>query len=57
LAITWSAARSGFSLQQNTQLGTTNWTIVTNSVALVGGQYQVVTPPSGRQQFYRLMGP
>ena len=56
LVILWSGTQSGFSLQQSTQLET-NWTFVTNAAALIGGEYQVETPSTGRQQFYRLIGP
>jgi hypothetical protein len=55
--ISWSATYTGYALQENCDLNTTNWTTTTNSVAAVGGQNQVlVTLPAG-YNFYRLKSP
>jgi hypothetical protein len=55
--IAWPASSTGFGLQVNTNLSTTNWTAVGNAVNLVGSENQViVSPPSGRQ-FFRLKFP
>jgi hypothetical protein len=52
--IAWPAASTGFTLQQNSNLGPNNWTTVGSSVNVVGNENQVViAPPSGRQ-FFRL---
>jgi hypothetical protein len=57
ILITWPVAQSGFTLQGNTQLGTTNWTNVTNAVGVAAGQYQVIVPLSGPDAFFRLTSP
>lgn len=57
LLITWPVSETGLTLQSNSQLGTANWTNVTNTVSVVSGQFQVALPLSGPQAFYRLTGP
>ena len=57
LLITWPAAETGFTLQASAQLGTSNWTNLTNAVGVVAGQYQVIVPLSGPQTFFRLKSP
>jgi hypothetical protein len=52
--LAWPAPSTGFSLQQNAALGTTNWSGVTNSVAVVGTENQVLISPSVGNRFYRL---
>ena len=55
--ISWPAPSTGFVLQQNNNLTTTNWTTVTNSVTSSGGTNEVfVSPPTGNE-FYRLVNP
>jgi hypothetical protein len=54
LLIAWPAAATGYALQQNPDLATTNWTSVTNTPDLVGDEYQVILPPASGQGFYRL---
>jgi len=55
--ISWPAPSTGFSLQQNSNLSTTNWSTVTNAVENMGGNNQVrIAPPLGNR-FYRLVFP
>lgn len=55
--IAWPAPSTGFTLQQNPNLNTTNWIAVSNTVNVVGGENQVgIAPPVGKQ-FYRLAQP
>ena len=52
--VAWPSASTGFSLQQNTNLLTTNWSNVTNAVDVVGTNNQVkIAPPIGNR-YYRL---
>ncbi len=57
LLVSWLSPPGGFGLQQNSDLTTTNWTIVTNVPAVVSGQNQVVLPMGFGNQFYRLKYP
>ncbi|MBI3852010.1 MAG: putative Ig domain-containing protein [Verrucomicrobia bacterium] len=57
MALTWPTNSSGFVLQQNFRLGTTNWNDVTNAVTVVGTNNQVILPPLAGNSFYRLMRP
>jgi hypothetical protein len=53
----WTYPSTGFALQQNTNLGTTNWTGVSQTVTNDGAHnYIIVNPPTGNQ-FYRLFKP
>jgi hypothetical protein len=55
--VAWPTAAGGFNLEQNSNLATTAWSTVTNSVNVVGSENQVsVAPPSG-SKFYRLRYP
>ena len=45
---------TGFALEQNPALGTTNWTSVTNSVSNDGSFNWVVVPANTGNKFYRL---
>jgi hypothetical protein len=55
--LAWPAPSTGFTLQENAVLGTTNWVNVTNTVNVVGSENQVtVSPPLGNK-FYRLFHP
>ena len=57
VVLSWPAPSTGFSLQQNSNLSTTNWSTVTNTVDNVGGNNQVrIAPPIGNR-FYRLVFP
>lgn len=55
LLITWPANFSGFDLREKSGLSVAGWTMVTNSPAIVNGQYQVVIPgPLAASCFYWL---
>ena len=55
--LAWPASTITFSLQQNSDLGTTNWIAVTNSVTVLSNGNQVVLSPLGTNAFYRLKYP
>jgi len=55
--LSWLASWSGFGLQQNSNLNTTNWVPVTNTVATVGGTNQTTLSPPTSPRFYRLKSP
>lgn len=57
LTIAWLTNFSGGVLQANSNLRTTNWTSVTNSVSLVGSKYQVTVPTTNGTRFFRLQQP
>src|SRR6266550_675454 len=43
--VAWPAPSTGFSLQQNAAIGTTNWSGVTNPMSVVGSEYQIIIAP------------
>jgi hypothetical protein len=53
----WPLTVQGFTLQQNSDLTTTNWVDATNHVQDIGREHQVILPPLAGQQFYRLKYP
>ena len=53
----WPFPSSGYMLQQNSDLGTTNWVNETNAANFVGGQNQVLILPSAGNDFFRLFHP
>jgi hypothetical protein len=53
--VSWPYPSTGFSLQQNGVLGTTNWVGVTNTPAHIGEQWQVIAHPPAGNRFYRLV--
>ena len=55
--LAWPYPFSGYVLQQNTDLGTTNWVDTTNTVNFIGGRNQVTLPPPAGDDFFRLMHP
>jgi len=55
--VAWPAPSTGFSLQQNGVLGTTNWLGVTNATVVVGGENQVIISPPTGNTYYRLKSP
>lgn len=55
--VAWLAPATGFSLQQNTNISTTNWTAVGNAVNVVGSENQVVITPPFSRNFFRLKFP
>jgi hypothetical protein len=55
--ISWDSAATGFGLQQNNDLNTTNWVASTNAVTDNGStKFIIINPPSGNR-FYRLFKP
>ncbi len=54
LAIRWPTNFSGFLLQQNLNLGTTNWLNVANIASVVGTNNQVTLSPLNGKGFFRL---
>mgnify|MGYP005840476241 CR=1 FL=1 len=54
LVLGWPASATGFVLQQNPALGTTNWSAVTNPVVVVGDERQVTVAPAPGGRFFRL---
>jgi hypothetical protein len=57
MLISWSATFTGFILQQNSDLTTTNWANVTNTVDRVETQFVVTLPVAGSNNFFRLKTP
>lgn len=57
LAFTWMSSTSGFLLQTNASLRTTNWVTLTNAPVVVGSSNQVVLPAPANPLFYRLTLP
>jgi len=54
VVISWPASSTGFSLQQNNSLNAATWSAVTNTIVVTNGEMQVILPPTGGTQFYRL---
>lgn len=55
--ISWPSSATGFSLQQNGNLETANWTAPTETISDNGtNKFIIVNPPSGNR-FYRLFKP
>src|SRR6266403_6412819 len=54
--VAWPVPSTGFSLQENASLGTTNWSDLTN-VSVVGSEKQVLVSPPVGNRFYRLFRP
>jgi hypothetical protein len=53
--LTWLTNNStGYNLQQNTNLVSTNWLAVTNLPVVTNQLYQVIVPSTNRQDFFRL---
>jgi hypothetical protein len=57
VAISWSTNATGFVLQQNGDLGTTNWVNVSTTPTVTNQQNQVIAAPLVDSQFYRLRHP
>jgi|SRR5215471_8442450 len=55
VVVAWPAPSTGFSLQQNPAVGTTNWSGVTNNVLVVGSENQVIIAPPAGNRFFRLI--
>lgn len=54
VVISWSTNAAGFTLQQNSNLATTNWTSVTTAPSVANGENVLRLPPDGGGKFYRL---
>ena len=54
VSLSWPAPSTGYVLQQNSSLETTDWVNVTNVVNVIGGQNQVDVTPAASMEFYRL---
>jgi hypothetical protein len=57
VVISWPSPATGFGLQQNTNLATTNWLAATNSVTDTGQLNYVIVNPLSGGAFYRLFKP
>jgi hypothetical protein len=55
--ISWPSPSTGFNLQQNVTLGTTNWTTPPEIVTDDGTNKLVIINPPGGERFYRLYKP
>jgi hypothetical protein len=55
--LSWSSSLTGYVLQPNLVLGTTNWVNATDIVQVVDGQNQVIVSPLTGNCFYRLFHP
>ncbi|MCL5096726.1 MAG: hypothetical protein M1608_04205 [Candidatus Omnitrophica bacterium] len=57
IVVSWPAASTGFVLQRNEALGSTNWVQLTNAASVVEGRNQVLEPSMPGNRFYRLFHP
>ena len=57
VVISWPAASTGFSLQQNSNLNLTNWVNVSAEPVVKNGLNEVIVSPPTGQHFYRLTFP
>jgi len=57
LLVSWPWPSTGYKLQQNVAVGTTNWTDATNTVDVVVDRNQVIVAPLTGQGFFRLFHP
>ena len=55
--ISWSTFAQDFVLQQNSDLGSTNWVNVTNTPTVANNQQQVILTTSDANSFFRLAHP
>ena len=55
LVLTWPAPATGYVLQENPSLTTTNWTTVSNAPAIVVGEKRVTISSPLVNRFYRLI--
>jgi hypothetical protein len=55
--VSWSSSFPGWTLQENSVLGSPNWTTVTNNVSVVGGQIEVNVSTKPGNNFFRLSRP
>jgi len=54
--VAWPTSATGFTLQQNSNLGSSNWTTA-GAPMVVGSENQVIIAPPAGRQFYRLTHP
>lgn len=54
VVVSWPAPSTGFSLQQSPSLNGPNWSNVSASPTVVGGQNQVIVSPPVGNDFFRL---
>lgn len=57
VVVAWPAPSTGFSLQQNSDLNTTAWGSITNTVNVVGSENQIIVAPPVGNRFFRLKNP
>jgi len=57
VCLAWPIIWTNAVLQQNADLATTNWVVVTNSVNLINDRLQVTVTPNGASEFFRLSLP
>jgi hypothetical protein len=57
VVVAWPAPSSGFKLQFNADLNTTNWADVGQTPTVVGGENQVIVSPPVGNRFFRLKWP
>jgi hypothetical protein len=53
----WPTNSTGYTVQQNSNLGTTNWVNATNSVSIVDTKYQATITTTNGTRFFRLKHP
>ena len=54
LRLTWPTNFSGYTLQHNTNLSTTNWSRAAETVSTAGTNYQAVIPTTNGPRLFRL---
>ena len=57
VVLSWTSGVSGYSLQSNPDLLSTNWNTATNSPVPVGNSYVITNNASESRLFYRLIKP
>jgi hypothetical protein len=55
LVLTWPTSFPGFTLQQNTNLNSANWTAAAKAISTVGNNYQAVIQTTNGPRFFRLV--
>jgi len=55
VVLTWPSLYTGYTLEQSTTLGTTNWVLNTNTVKMVNGDNQVLINPATNHMFFQLI--
>jgi hypothetical protein len=57
LLITWPSNQFNWTLQENTDLATTNWVSLTNTVNYANDQNQITLPHTNARALFRLTSP